>query len=194
MSVSLHYNGQIKLPYVSRLPHVIKHWTCMIYHMTRYHESISPYTCVWTWDSCARSSGISPGGGGYSHKWPIWVCAAPNPPLFTLTRSQTPHYLPWPVRWTPIFLSLSVRSPWTWDSCARSSGISPGGGGTPISDLYGYVRPQTPHYLPWPVPKPPTIYPDPFAEPPSFYPCPFEVHTKSTGARSFTVNCEIIYL
>ena len=51
------------------------------------------------------------GGGGYSHKWPIWVCAAPNPPLFTLTRSQTPHYLPWPVRWTPIFLSLSVRSP-----------------------------------------------------------------------------------
>ena len=49
--------------------------------------------------------------GVYSHKWPIWVCAAPNPPLFTLTRSQTPHYLPWPVRWTPIFLSLSVRSP-----------------------------------------------------------------------------------
>ena len=34
-------------------------------------------------------------------------------------------------------------------------------------------------------PKPPTIYPDPFAEPPSFYPCPFEVHTKSTGTRSF---------
>ena len=32
--------------------------------------------------------------GGYSHKLPIWVCAAPNPPLFTLTRSQTPHYLP----------------------------------------------------------------------------------------------------
>ena len=42
----------------------------------------------------------SRGGGGYSHKWSIWVCAAPNPPLFTLT-----------VRWTPIFLSLSVRSP-----------------------------------------------------------------------------------
>ena len=54
---------------------------------------------------------IPGGGGGYSHKWPIWVCAAPNPPLFTLTRSQTPHYLPWSVRWTPIFLSLSVRSP-----------------------------------------------------------------------------------
>ena len=68
------------------------------------------------------------------------------------------------------------------------------GGCTPISDLYGYVRPQTPHYLLWPVPKPPTIYPDPFAEPPSFYPCPFEVHTKYTGTRSFTVNCEIIYL
>ena len=31
------------------------------------------------------------GGGGYSHKWPIWVCAAPNPLLFTLTRSLNPH-------------------------------------------------------------------------------------------------------
>ena len=58
-----------------------------------------------------KDLGVFIARGVYSHKWPIWVCAAPNPPLFTLTRSQTPHYLLWPVRWTPIFLSLSVRSP-----------------------------------------------------------------------------------
>ena len=44
------------------------------------------------------------GGGGEGEGTPI-------SDLYGYVRPQTPHYLPWPVRWTPIFLSLSVRSP-----------------------------------------------------------------------------------
>ena len=51
-------------------------------------------------------------GVGYSHKWPIWVCAAPNPPLFTLTRSLNHHlFIPVRSKSTQNLQGL-VRSPW----------------------------------------------------------------------------------
>ena len=51
----------------------------------------------------------------------------------------------------------------------------PGGGGTPISDLYGYVRP-------------PLFTLTRSLNPHLFIPVRSKVHTKSTGTRSFTVN------
>ena len=142
-----------------------------IYHFTRYrNSSISPNHLI------IRTPIIICDNNFWAIQWAI-ICENAIDRTTAIISSCTS-------------LSHGNKRRFTIDKCW---GPCPGGC-TPISDLYGYVRPQTLHYLPLPVPKPPTIYPDPFAEPPSFYPCPFEVHTKSTGTRSFTVNCEIIYL
>ena len=58
-----------------------------------------------------RSQGPRP--GGCTPISDLYGYVRPQTPTIYPDPFPTPHYLPWPVRWTPIFLSLSVRSPHT---------------------------------------------------------------------------------